>query len=279
MVKHIFTVDLEDWFHTAFREAPNETEWDLFESRIEARTLDLLHVLDKYDARATFFVLGWIAKKYPDLILEISEKGHEIGIHGYGHRILSSFTPETFARDVDAALGAVRSTGVNTTVVGYRAPCYSLTPETSWVWEVLADNKFRYDASVFPYRRHNGGWPGGPSTPYKPLPKRAFWEIPIPLGEIGPLKFVFSAGGYLRITPKWAIMACLKRLDQSGKSAVFIVHPRDIDPRTPLSTESVYIRLRQKLRSGSTMGKLNAILDRYSFTTMDEAVKELERKG
>ena len=275
MVKHIFTVDLEDWFHTAFREAPDETEWDLFESRIEARTLDLLHVLDKYDARATFFVLGWIAKKYPDLVLEISEKGHEIGIHGYGHRILSSFTPDTFARDVDAALGAVRSAGVNTTVVGYRAPSYSLTPETSWAWEVLADKGFRYDTSVFPLRRHDGGWPSAPSRPYRPLEGRDFWEIPVSLGRIGPFKTVFSAGGYLRAMPKPFLMACLKQLDRKNERVVFVLHPKDIDPRTNYVRSGLRSWFRQKFHFGSTIGKLEAIFAEYRFGAVEDTIGEM----
>lgn len=276
MVKHIFTVDLEDWFHTAFREAPDETEWDRLESRIESQTLRLLDLLDKYDVRATFFVLGWVGEKNPGVVNEVLVRGHEIAIHGYNHRLLSSFTPETFARDVDLAIKAIESAGVNTPVLGFRAPSYSLTPETSWAWEVLAEKGFRYDASVFPQWRHDGGWPGAPSRPYKPLGGRDFWEIPVSLAGIGPFKTVVSAGGYLRVTPKFVLMAHLKRLDKNRERSVFVIHPKDIDPQTEYIRRSIYSSIRQRLRFGSTIGKLEAILTKYRFGTIRDAIEEIK---
>jgi polysaccharide deacetylase family protein (PEP-CTERM system associated) len=279
LVKHIFTVDLEDWFHTAFRETPNETEWDLLESRIEPQTLNLLDLLDKYNIRATFFVLGWIGEKHPGLVNEVSARGHEVSIHGYNHRLLSSFTPETFADDVDLAVKAVESAGINTPVLGYRAPSYSLTPETSWAWEVLADKGFRYDASVFPQWRHDGGWPGAPSRPYKPLEGRDFWEVPISVGKIGPFKTVFSAGGYFRLIPGKVILTNLERLNQTGVPVIFMVHPKDVDPGTPATSRNLYSILRQKLHTGSTFEKVKKVLKNFDFTTMLDIVEELERQS
>jgi polysaccharide deacetylase family protein (PEP-CTERM system associated) len=276
LVKHIFTVDLEDWFHTTVPGAPPEAGWDRLKSRIESQTLELLDLLDKYDVRATFFVLGWVGEKHPGLVYEVSARGHEIAIHGYSHRLLSSFTPETFARDVDLAVEAVESVGINTPVLGFRAPSYSLTPETSWAWEVLADKRFRYDASVFPQWRHDGGWPGAPSRPYKPLEGRDFWEIPVSVGKIGPLKVVISAGGYLRATPKSVLMAYLKRLDKNRERSVFVIHPKDIDPQTEYIRRSIYSSIRQRLRFGSTIGKLEAIFAKYRFGTIRDAIEEIK---
>lgn len=279
MVKHIFTVDMEDWFHLNVDGVPDEPEWRRLEPRVEAQTSILLDIFDTYDTKATFFVLGWIADRHKDLITEVYSRGHEIASHGYGHKLLFEMEPKALAEDLDNASAAIESAGVSTPIVGYRAPSYSLTPETSWAWEVLADKGFRYDASVFPFRRHDGGWPGAPSEPYRPLDGCKLWEIPIPLGNLGPFRFVFSAGGYLRLAPKRTMLACLKRMDRSGKSAVFLVHPRDIDPKAPLPTRNLYVLFRQKLHCGSTLEKLNAVLDNYTFITMREAVDELERKG
>lgn len=272
-------MDLEDWFHATVTGAPAETDWDRLESRIESQTSKLLNLLDKCGARATFFVLGWVAEKHPSLVVEISARGHEIGTHGYKHDLLSSFTAETFGRDIDLALEAIESTGVNKRVVGYRAPSYSLTAETSWAWGVLADKGFRYDASVFPQRRHDGGWPGAPSRPYRPLDGRDFWEVPVSLGRIGPFKTVFSAGGYLRLFPTKTIVTNLKRLESAGVPVVFMVHPKDVDPAAPVTTRNVYGILRQKLRTGSTLTKLKTVLRCFSFTTMLDAIEEAERKG
>jgi polysaccharide deacetylase family protein (PEP-CTERM system associated) len=279
VVKHIFTVDLEDWFHTTVKGAPPESEWDRLGSRIEGQTLELLDLLDRYDVRATFFVLGWVGEKHPELVREVSARGHEIAIHGYSHRLLSSFTPETFARDVDLAVRAVESAGVNTPVLGFRAPSYSLTPETSWAWEVLADKGFRYDASVFPQWRHDGGWPGAPSRPYKPLEGRVFWEIPISVGKIGPFKTVFSAGGYFRLIPGKVILTNLERLNHMGVPAVFMVHPKDVYPGAPATSRNLYTILRQKLHTGSTFEKLKRVLTNFDFTTMLDIVEELERQS
>lgn len=270
---------MEDWFHLNVDGVPDEPEWRRLEPRVEAQTSILLDIFDTYDTKATFFVLGWIADRHKDLITEVYSRGHEIASHGYGHKLLFEMEPKALAEDLDNASAAIESAGVSTPIVGYRAPSYSLTPETSWAWEVLADKGFRYDASVFPFRRHDGGWPGAPSEPYRPLDGCKLWEIPIPLGNLGPFRFVFSAGGYLRLAPKRTMLACLKRMDRSGKSAVFLVHPRDIDPKAPLPTRNLYVLFRQKLHCGSTLEKLNAVLDNYTFITMREAVDELERKG
>jgi len=151
---------------------------------VEASTRKILDLLDRYNTWATFFVLGWIAEKYPRLIKEIVRQGHEIANHGYHHLLLSELNPDSFRQDLLRAEQAIVSCGVKKPV-GFRAPSYSLTPKTTWAWEVLIEAGYLYDASIFPARRYNGGWPQAPAEPYLPTARREFWEIPVSAGRLG----------------------------------------------------------------------------------------------
>jgi len=184
LLKHIFTVDLEDWFHVISPKAPKADVWEQQEPRVEASTRKILDLLDRYNTWATFFVLGWIAEKYPRLIKEIVRQGHEIANHGYHHLLLSELNPDSFRQDLLRAEQAIVSCGVKKPV-GFRAPSYSLTPKTTWAWEVLIEAGYLYDASIFPARRYNGGWPQAPAEPYLPTARREFWEIPVSAGRLG----------------------------------------------------------------------------------------------
>jgi polysaccharide deacetylase family protein (PEP-CTERM system associated) len=275
--KHIFTIDLEDWFHVISPQAPKVDTWEQQEPRVKVSTEKILSMLERFETRATFFVLGWIAERYPELVREIDRRGHEIANHGYQHLLLSELNADSFRKDLKRAEQAIVSCRVRRPV-GFRAPSYSLTPRTAWAWKVLADAGYRYDASIFPCRRHNGGWPKAPHQPYLPLPKDTLWEIPISAGRLGSYGFVFSAGGYLRLMPQRLINYFLRRLEKRGKRAVFVLHPKDVDPQVPSAVRGTYARLRQQLHIGSTEEKVKYLLAHFSFTTMIDTVTELERE-
>lgn len=270
-------MDLEDWFHVISPMAPKVDVWEQQEPRVEASTRKILDLLDRYNTSATFFVLGWIAERYPELIKEIAQRGHEIANHGYHHLLLSELNPDSFRQDLLRAEQAIVSCGVKKPV-GFRAPSYSLTPKTTWAWEVLIEAGYLYDASIFPAARHNGGWPKAPNQPYQPVRGQNFWEIPVSSIHIGSFRWIFCAGGYLRITPRSIFVYGFKRMEKNGEIAVLVLHPKDVDPSVPSAVQGLYPSWRQKLHIGSTEDKLKAVLHNFPFITMIEAVSKLARK-
>lgn len=223
---HCFTVDLEDWYHIY----PPE-RWDAMESRLEEPTLWLLDQLAERGITATFFVLGYIAQRHPDLIRHIAAKGHEIGSHGYDHMPVFKKTPEGFADDIALSLDIIENI-INIRPDLYRAPSFSITEKYSWVWPILAEKGIRRDSSLFAAPRRDGGC--------KDVPNRAFsiklnngntiQEYPILPEEIGPLRIPFSGGGYFRILPKMLLKHWIM---SANAPVIFYIHPRDIDPSLP----------------------------------------------
>ena len=200
-VKNVMSVDVEDWFcvYNLSRLIPY-AEWEKCESRVERSTTRLLDVFRKYGVEATFFVLGWVAERFPHLVHLIAREGHEIASHGYGHRLVYDLTPRAFREDIRRARDILQS-AVAAPVYGYRAPSYSVTPRSLWALDVLIDEGFRYDASIFPIHHDRYGIPISPRHPYRPKPDAALVEAPGSTVRWGPLNFPIGGGGYFRILP------------------------------------------------------------------------------
>jgi len=213
----IFTVDVEDWFHIMdVSSAPAIDCWSNQESRV-ARGVDcVLALLERHQVKATFFILGWVAKNHGELIRKIVAAGHEIvaagheaACHGYAHELVAkSLTPETFRADVRAGKKAVED-AAGVSVRGYRAPGFSVTKETDWVFEILVEEGFSFDSSVFPGTHGHGGIPDAPLAPYIIDTKAGpLAEFPMTHAEIAGKRIAFSGGGYLRLLPLWLIRFC-----------------------------------------------------------------------
>ena len=267
----LVTIDVEDWFHILDAPVvPPLQEWAHLDSRLERSLHALLEQLDRDRIKATLFWLGWAAEKYPHLLQEAAQAGHEISSHGYAHVLAYQVGPRVFRSDAERAKKLLEDI-TGKLVAGYRAPGFSITAQTPWAFETLAALGHTYDSSVFSAKRAHGGMPGGPighyviSTHSGPLD-----EVTLSLVEFAGVRFTVFGGGYLRLAPMPLIWWGLRRLARQGLPAVIYVHPREVDPdqpRLPLSWRrrfQCYVNLR------STRGKLDAICTQpgVSFSTI-----------
>ncbi len=270
--RHFITVDLEEWFHIVGDDCPDESTWDDFTPLIEPHTTQILDLLDEYKTKATFFVLGWVAERYPELIDKIAEAGHELACHGYGHRSILTMTDGEFDEDMGKSLALFEKSGLPRPR-GYRAPSYSITPETKWVFDKLLEYGFKYDASVFPAKRDLGGFLGAPSQPYQLIPGEGFWEFPVTMKYVYGRLWPFSAGGYLRTTPTRHILKWTREIEQDGGRVMFVLHPRDIAKELPHIEVNRLRRFRMRAHVGDTERKLRRIFEEFDLGPISSAIE------
>ena len=269
-INNILTIDVEDWFHIL--ELPAEIpvkDWIKLENRVLKNTLSLLNLLSRYNAKATFFVLGWVAQYCPDLIREIEKQGHEIATHGYSHRLIRDLTPKEFAQDVSLSLEYL-SRATSKPILGYRAPGFSLTEDCLWALDILLELGLSYDASVFPLKRNHGGYKnftgeGG----FINTPKgRQILEVPVTCNNFLGKKLYVLGGGYFRISPYWVIASGIKQLNQQGKPAMIYLHPREFDPLQPRLEMSKVRSFMSYVNLHTTETKLEKLLSNFRFNTI-----------
>lgn len=260
------TVDLEDYFHVSvFDGIVPRSEWNGMESRVRCNTERLLALFDDFHVRATFFVLGWVAERQPQLVRMIADAGHEIASHGYAHRLIYDQTPAAFRDDVSRAKRVLED-AANRAVHGYRAPSYSVTPRSLWALDILIDEGYAYDASIFPIRHDRYGIPVSPRLPYSvERPGGTIIEIPASTVRLGPLNVPVAGGGYFRILPygwtRWGIA----ELNRQRVPAVFYIHPWEIDPGQPRLQAGWLGRFRHYRNLDKTEGRLRALLREFRF--------------
>ena len=204
--------DIEEWFHILNLDTtPPHERWDSLHQTVVPNTERLLAVLEEARARATFFVLGWVARRYPELVRSIHAAGHEIACHGDMHELCYQQGPVRFEEDLKRAQSSLEDL-IGTAIMGYRAPGFSILAETPWAFDVIQKRGFLYDSSVFPAHRQHGGVPSAPLHPYEiPLSDgRSLAEFPMSVAQIGPLRIAFAGGGYLRLAPYPLIRAGLR---------------------------------------------------------------------
>lgn len=229
--RHVFSVDLEDWFHLLELDtAPPPERWAALPSRLEPATLELLAVLATHRVTGTFFVLGWVAERFPALVRHIAGLGHEIASHGHAHQLVWSGGPDEFREDLRRASDSIES-ACGQRPRGYRAPGFSIVERTPWAFEILAEEGFVYDSSVFPAARTHGGIPRARTRPHR-LPC-GLYEFPLSTVGLGARRIGYLGGGYLRVLPRRLIAALARRQARAGDDLILYVHPRDIDPDQP----------------------------------------------
>lgn len=275
-VVNAMTVDVEDYFHvSAFDGVLPRSQWDGMESRVVANTEALLALFGETSVRATFFVLGWVAERHPELVRTILAAGHEVASHGYAHRLVYDLTPDMFRDDIRRSKQVLEDAG-GTAVEGYRAPSYSVTPRSLWALDILIDEGFRYDASIFPIHHDRYGIPVSARHPY--FLHRSGGEIleaPASTVKWGPFNFPVAGGGYFRILPyewtKWGIDR-INRLE--SRPAIFYIHPWEIDPGQPRLSGSLLSRFRHYRNLDQTADRLRRLVSDFSFAPMQTVLRQ-----
>lgn len=271
------TVDVEDYFQVeAFASTIDRSGWETLPRRVESNTERLLAIFDETGARATFFVLGWVAKRHPRLAQRIVAQGHELASHGFDHNRADRQTPDEFRDDVRRAKQVLEDVA-GVPVLGYRAPTFSIGRGSRWAHAILFDEGYRYSSSVYPVKHDLYGTPGAPQTPFAPLP--GMLEIPLTTVRLLRIGLPASGGGYFRLLPYSLSRWLLQRAGRVHRSpAVFYVHPWEIDPGQPRQRAAPLLsRFRHYLNLGSTEARLRRLLGDFTWSRMDELFLTNER--
>jgi polysaccharide deacetylase family protein (PEP-CTERM system associated) len=272
---NVMTVDVEDYFQvSAFERSVARPEWDGFESRVTRNTERLLEVFDAADIHATFFVLGWVGERFPGLVRKIIRAGHEIASHGYAHRLIYETSPREFRDDLRRARTVLES-AAGEPVVGYRAPSYSITADSLWALDVLIEEGYTYDASIYPIRHDRYGIPSAPRFLHQIQRKvGSIWELPGATVRVAGLNLPMGGGGYFRLLPyRWTRFGIRRVNARDGRPAVFYVHPWEIDPSQPRLSGPWLSRLRHYRNLARTEDRLRRLLQDFRFGTARELVR------
>lgn len=268
---NVLTIDVEDWFHICgLKEGIKFEDWGKCESRVEKNTLKLLNLLDKNGVKATFFFLGWIAEKYPELISQVEEKGHEIASHGYAHKLIYEMSKDEFKEDLEKSLKIIGNLSKGN-VIGYRGAGFSIIKENLWVFEIMAELGIKYDSTIFPITRGHGGLPGAPRRPYKiNTSKGEIWEFPLSTINFLGKRLAFSGGGYLRLFPYWFIKRAARKVNKECKPVIFYIHPREFDINQPRIKMPLNRRFKSYVNLASTEEKIKALFRDFKFVPFKE---------
>jgi polysaccharide deacetylase family protein (PEP-CTERM system associated) len=280
-MKNALTIDLEDYYQvSAFSKTFVVEQWDKFPSRVEQNTEKLLSILEERNARATFFTLGWVAKKYPKLIREIADRHHEVACHSNVHRSVYTLSAEEFREDTLAAKSLLEDI-IGAPVYGYRAPSFSITRDCLWAFEILIELGFSYDSSVFPIKHPNYGWPRGPRFPFTvKTDNGSMIEFPMPTLQMGGMRAPLGGGAYLRLLPYWFTRWGLRYLNKSEEQAACVyLHPWELDSEQPRMQGSASARLRHYFGLRRAEAKLRRMLIDFEVQPLIDSIEELRREA
>jgi polysaccharide deacetylase family protein (PEP-CTERM system associated) len=278
-VINAMTVDVEDYFHvSAFDGILPRGQWDSLESRVVRNTERLLELFGESRVTATFFVLGWVAERHPELVRDILAGGHELGTHGYAHHLVYRQTPAEFAADLEASLAALqRAAGGADGVLGYRAPAFSLTDETRWALRIVRDHGLRYDSSILPVAPRQAALRGGKrygmsgASRFAMRVPEGLWEFPLSTVRLGGRNLPVVGGGWFRILPLWLTRRAIRRINAEGQPAVLYLHPWEMDPEEPpVAGAPRLARFRHRVNVGRTEGRLRTLLREGPFGPLRE---------
>ncbi|MCW9709123.1 polysaccharide deacetylase family protein [Fodinibius salsisoli] len=275
-MKHALSFDIEDWFHIAgLPQLERRGNWEQYPSIVEDKTNLILDILDRYGVKATFFVLGWVAQKYPSLVRDIAARGHEIGTHGYWHYRVNTLSPDQFHDYLKQSVEVLEDL-IGSKIKGYRAPSFSITQGNEWAFEVMSEMGIEYDASLFPAQRGHGGYDieQGPQILSKEYFDTRFAELPMSMISFGSMNIPFSGGGYLRFWPKSVIKYGFNQLEKREIPGVVYLHPRDFAPDCPRVRMPLNRRFKCYIGLSTTKGKLNMLLQNFTFGTCQEVLND-----
>lgn len=266
------SVDVEEWFQVgAFENTFTKNQWPDLESRVAMQCEQILALFAKFDVKATFFTLGWVAERHPEMIRKIVDQGHEIASHGWDHDRVFTLSAGQFARDIDRARKAIED-AAGVAVKGYRAPSFSIDQRTPWAHEILQEKGYLYSSSVAPIAHDHYGWPDAPRFAYHPIKGHDFLEIPVTTVQMFGRNFGAGGGGFFRILPWQFFQFALNRVNGTDKqSAIFYFHPWEIDPDQPyIKHAPMRSKLRHYTKLDKMQGKLEKLLTAYHWGRMDD---------
>jgi polysaccharide deacetylase family protein (PEP-CTERM system associated) len=310
---NILSIDLEDYFQVhAFSNIIKYADWGNYECRVERNVDCILEIMSQTLGRSpftphgsvkgTFFILGWIAERYPRLVRRIQKEGHEIACHGYAHQLIYHQFKEEFRNDIRRAK-AILEDITGSEVIGYRAPSYSITKKSQWAFEILSEEGFKYDSSIFPIRHDFYGMPGAPRFPFivslngnnhvefslfsfglgtaapngcNTAVHHSIIEFPISTFQLMGMNIPISGGGYFRLFPYPMIKKGLESINgNEGKPFIFYIHPWEIDPHQPrINNLSFRSKFRHYINLSKTETKFKKLLGDFQFSTVRHVIEQ-----
>lgn len=270
---NILTFDIEDWYNCDF--ISGDFEWDKWEYRVDKMLIPILDELDRRGIKGTFFCLGWLAEKHPDIIREIDRRGHEVGCHTYQHELSTRFTPEQFVEDTMKAKRLIEE-AIGHEIKYFRAPGFSITEKNPWAIDKLVEMGFECDCSAFAAHHDYGGMPNyGKPEPalLKTKNGNMIKEFPVNFHSVAGKNIVFSGGGFFRLFPYWLI----KRWGKDADYLMTYFHPRDFDKDQPV-VQGLPLMRRFKSYVGisGNFKKWNQLLDDFDFLTVGQAIEKID---
>ena len=274
-MEHFFTVDVEEYFQvSAFEGTVVAADWGRFESRLRIGLDSLLELLESHRAKATFFVLGWIGERHPGAVRDIVGSGHEVASHGQNHERVTRSTPEEFRADVRRSR-AVLEDLTGSPVVGFRAPSFSIVPGLEWALDVLLEEGYRYDSSLFPVARRGYGYPGGQTVPHwleREL-GRLYEVPPLTVRRLG-YDLPAAGGGYFRLFTYGLVRSAFAQAERDGRPGTFYIHPWELDARQPRLPVGSVTRFRHYVGLSRTRARVDRLLTEFRFTSIAARLPE-----
>ncbi len=265
------TVDVEDYFQvSAFESYVSKDSWDTIPHRVEKNTNRILDLFNEHQVKATFFTLGWVAERYPDLVKRIVKDGHELACHGYEHIRVTEQTKDEFRKDVSKTKKILEDLS-GQEIKGYRAASYSIGEKNLWALDVLNNEGFKYSSSIYPVKHDLYGMPGAPRYIYEPIEQADFKEIPISTLRVLEKNYPCGGGGFFRLYPyyfsKWAFSRINQQEQQSG---IFYFHPWEIDPDQPKQNGLPFkTKFRHYLNLSKMEGRIKNLIRDFEWDTME----------
>ncbi len=272
-LRNAMTVDVEDYFQvSAFEKYIDRGGWDTQDCRVERNVDRILALFDRHDVKATFFTLGWVAERYPQMVRRIVDQGHELASHGMSHVRVTQQDREAFFDDVSRTKALLEDTS-GQSVIGYRAASYSIGAENLWALEVLRETGHRYSSSIYPIKHDLYGMPEAPRFAFRPFDDD-FFEFPVTTVRVGAKNLPCGGGGWFRLVPYAGMRWAMRRVNRTdGESAIFYFHPWEIDPEQPRQTGlDAKTRFRHYLNLDRMEARLDRLLGDFSWGRMDQVL-------
>lgn len=269
----VLTIDLEDWFHSL---DPVPSNWKNYDRRIDYSAKLILDLLAEKNSKATFFILGDVAKYHTDLIRHIHSMEHEIGSHGLNHKFIYNQSKEEFRDDIGKSI-SILSDVIGESITSYRAPYFSITKKSLWAFDILSEEGIKIDSSIFPIFNHRYGIPDNSRLPYQM--ENGLWEWPITTYKTFLSNLPFAGGVYFRFLPIWLTNYFLASLSKNNEPILMYFHPWEFDPEQPkLKNLPMFLKFRHYYNLKKNYNKLNSLLENYDGITLSEGIKKIEQR-